>query len=120
MDFTNLVNQRKIKPIGRTHIKDNKFFMNFSGSGVTFKTRGEKLIIKFYATKFDDNNACPFVSVLIDDTRIDYKVNEEYKIIKKEYPNKNVIIDNDYINFKLYDIDLKEVEELRKDFILEE
>ena len=40
MDFTNLVNQRKIKPIGRTHIKDNKFFMNFYGSGVTFKTRG--------------------------------------------------------------------------------
>ena len=82
MDFTSLVNQRKIKPIGRTHIKDNKIFMNFSGSGVTFKTRGEKLIIKFYATKFDDNNACPFVSVLIDDTRIDYKVNEEYKIIE--------------------------------------
>lgn len=82
MDFTSLVNQRKIKPIGRTHIKDNKFFMNFSGSGVTFKTRGEKLIIKFYATKFDDKNSCPFVSVLIDDTRIDYKVDEEHKVIE--------------------------------------
>ena len=41
--------------------------------GITFKTRGEKLIIKLYATKFVDKNSCPFVSVLIDDTIIDYK-----------------------------------------------
>lgn len=46
-------------------------------------------------------------------------IDNEYKIIKKEYHNKNIITDNDYINYKLYDIDINEVEILKQEFDLE-
>lgn len=88
MNFVNLVNQNKIKLIGRTYQKENKLFMNFSGSGLMFKTLSEELIIKVYATKYDDENSCPYISVLIDDARYDYKIDEKHKEISIKLTNE--------------------------------
>lgn len=80
MNFTELINQGKIKTIGRTYEKDNKFFMNFSGSGLMFNAITNKLIIKFFTYEYNDDS-CPYVSVLIDNVRKDYKIDKENNTI---------------------------------------
>lgn len=82
MDFNSLITQNKLKPIGRTYIKEHKLFMNFSGSGLMFKTLTKKLIIKVFSTKYNDDNSCPFISVLINDERIDVKIDSQHKLIE--------------------------------------
>ncbi len=80
MNFTQLINQGKIKTIGRTYQKDNKFFMNFSGSGLMFNTVTNKLIIKFFTYDYNEDSL-PYVSILIDDVRKDYKIDKENNTI---------------------------------------
>ena len=82
MDFKTLEGQHKIKFIGRTHVADNKLFMNFSGSGIKFKVLTEELVIKMYATKYNEVNSYPYISVLIDDERYDYGLYQEHHEIK--------------------------------------
>lgn len=80
MNFSMLINQDKIKTIGRTYQKDNLFFMNFSGSGLKFKTITNKLTIKFYTYNYNVDSY-PYVSILIDNDRKDYRIDEENNII---------------------------------------
>ena len=80
MNFTELINQGKIKTIGRTYEKDNKYFMNFSGSGLIFKTITNKLIIKFFTYDYNEDSV-PYVSVLIDNDRKDYRIDKENNTI---------------------------------------
>ena len=82
MDFNNLIENNKIKLIGRTRIDNNKLFMNFSGSGLKAKVVGETLLIKMFATKYDDQNSYPYISILIDGNRYDYGLFEEHLEIK--------------------------------------
>ena len=89
MNFTELINQGKIKTIGRTYEKDNKFFMNFSGSGLMFNAITNKLIIKFFTYEYNDDS-CPYVSVLIDNVRKDYKIDKENKEINLYYKSFKV------------------------------
>lgn len=76
MDFS------KVKTIGRTYLLDDKLFMNFSGSGVIFKMKGNKLIIKLFATKYDNDTNRPYISVIINEVRKDYALTEEHNIIE--------------------------------------
>ena len=78
----------KVKTIGRVYSYNNKIFMNFSGSGIMFKALSKKLSVKFFATKYDDENSRPYVSILIDDERLDFKIDEEYKTIEITLPSK--------------------------------
>ena len=85
MDFS------KVKTIGRTYLLDDKLFMNFSGSGVIFKMKGNKLIIKLFATKYDNDTNRPYISVIINEVRKDYALTEEHNIIEinlTDQPNK--------------------------------
>lgn len=92
MNFQNLEKENKLKFIGRTYEKNNMLFMNFSGSGVKFKVRSNKLRIKMFATKYDDAKSCPYISVLIDDKRFDYPLNEEHTLIEIDLTNENHIV----------------------------
>ena len=71
MHITELLKSNKIKCVGRTYIKDDKLYMNFSGSGVIFKMKGNKLIIKLFATKYDNDTNRPYISVIINEVRKD-------------------------------------------------
>ena len=81
MRLSELIQENKIKPIGRTYIKDSKLFMNFSGSGVKFLVKTKKLIINLTGTRVEDSTKRPYVSLLIDDIRQDYAIdNLDYSI----------------------------------------
>lgn len=81
MQISELIQENKIKTIGRTYIKDFKLFMNFSGSGVKFCVKTNKLIIKLTGTRVDDENNRPYVSLLVNDNRKDYAIdNLDYAI----------------------------------------
>ena len=82
MDFKKLESEKKVKFIGRTRIDNDKLFMNFSGSGIKFKVLTEELVIKMYATKYNEANSYPYISVLIDDERYDYGLYQEHHEIK--------------------------------------
>ena len=82
MQISELIQENKIKTIGRTYIKDSKLFMNFSGSGIKFKVLTEELAIKMYATKYNEVNSYPYISVLIDGQRYDYGLYQEHHEIK--------------------------------------
>ena len=82
MNFNKLIEENKIKTIGRTRITDDKLYFNFSGSGICFKTKTDKLIIRLYSPKFNDANSYPYISVLIDNERYDYGVFEEHQTIE--------------------------------------
>lgn len=92
MIFNDLINNNKLKMIGRTYQKDNKLFINFSGSGVKFKVLTKTLVLKLYGTKFDDKNSCPYISVLVDNDRYDYAIDEISKEIKLSLSNDYHII----------------------------
>ena len=81
MDFKKLELENKIKFIGRTRVDDDKLFMNFSGSGVKFCVKTNKLIIKLTGTRVDDENNRPYVSLLVNGNRKDYAIdNLDYAI----------------------------------------
>lgn len=86
MNFDQLYNENKLKYIGRTYIKDDSLYMNFSGSGIMLYANTDKLILNVRGTKYNDNNGCPYISILIDDIRYDYAINEELKIITMNLP----------------------------------
>lgn len=82
MKITDILNSNKIKCVGRTYLKDDKLYMNFSGSGIKFNILSDKLIVKLTGTKVDDVNGRPYVCVLVDNERYDYAIdNLDYVII---------------------------------------
>lgn len=110
-----LVNQ-KIKAIGRTFLKDDLLFTNFSGSGVKCFVSGGNITITLFATRFDDENNRPYASILIDTERYDFALENEFntyelplkegvhevKIIKRTESSvshmaiKEILVDNFY------------------------
>lgn len=92
MDFNSMFNLNKIQPVGRTYIKDNEIYMNFSGSGIIFKTNSDVVSISLKATKFDDEVSRPYISVLIDDQRFDYGLKEEVTNLEFKLDNCEHII----------------------------
>ena len=77
-----LLMSNKIKTIGRTYLDNEMLYANFSGSGVWFKASGTKLTISLFATKFDDENSRPYVSILIDNERYDFPLDKEINTIE--------------------------------------
>ena len=84
--FNKLIKENKIKFIGRGYYKDDVININFSGSGIQLYAKTDKLILNLKGTKYDDPNGCPYVSILIDDIRYDFPVNEELKVINMSLP----------------------------------
>lgn len=80
--INNLLLSQKIKPIGRTFLKDDMLFANFSGSGIKCNVSGNTLKVTLFATRFNDDNNRPFVSILVDDKRYDFGLDLEYKTIE--------------------------------------
>ena len=78
----NLILSKKAKPIGRTFFKDDMLFANFSGSGIKCNVSGKSLKVTLFATRYDDDNNRPFVSILVDEARYDYELDCEYKTIE--------------------------------------
>lgn len=76
MRISDVIQNKKVKLIGRTYIKDSKLFINFSGSGIKFKVLTNKLTIKLTGTKVDDINSRPYVSILVDGDRKDYAIDD--------------------------------------------
>ena len=93
MYFNKLELENKIKFIGRTRVDDGKLFMNFSGSGIKFKVLTEELVIKMYATKYNEANSYPYISVLIDSERYDYGLYQEHQEIKMTLSKEPHIIE---------------------------
>ena len=77
-----LLMSNKIKTIGRTYLNNDMLYANFSGSGVWFKASGNKLKIDLLATKYDEENSRPYVSVLIDNARYDFPLDKELNTIE--------------------------------------
>ena len=82
MNFNKLIEENKIRTIGRTRIENEMLFINFSGSGIKTKVLTDKLIIKMYSPKFNDPNSYPYISILIDNERYDYGIYEEHQTIE--------------------------------------
>lgn len=82
MNLKELLNTNKIEHIGRTYLLDDKLFMNFSGSGVRLLVSGEKVILKMFATRYSCDNNRPYISVFVNDDRVDYALTEEINTIE--------------------------------------
>ena len=94
MDFNKLFTEKKLRYIGRTYIKNDMLYMNFSGSGIEIKIKSKEIKLVFTGTKWDDFNSCPYVCILIDGERYDYAIDEKYKSI-------NISLDNNVHNVKI-------------------
>lgn len=78
----NLLLNQRVKPIGRTFLKDDMLFANFSGSGIKCNVKSKLFKVTLFATRYDDDNNRPFVSILVNDDRFDYALDTEYKTIE--------------------------------------
>ena len=81
MNLRELLNANKVEYIGRTYFEDDKLFMNFSGSGVRLLVSGEKVVLKMFATRYSCDNNRPYISVFVNDNRVDYALTEEINTI---------------------------------------
>lgn len=75
-----LINDKKILTIGRTYFENDLLFMNFSGSGIECNVSGDEINITFFTTNNNQNNS-PYVSILINEKREDFIIDEEEKIL---------------------------------------
>ena len=76
-----LLDNKKILPVGRTWFNNDLLFMNFSGSGIRCNVSGNEVNITFFATKYDEDNSRPYITVFLNDNRYDYELDSEYKTI---------------------------------------
>ena len=81
MMLDKLINDKKVLTIGRTYFENDLLFMNFSGSGIECNVSGNEINITFFATKYNEDNSRPYVSILVNDIRTDFALDEEYKTI---------------------------------------
>ncbi len=93
MLIDNLLNDKIIQPIGRTYLKNSALYMNFSGSGIRFAVKTRKILIRLTGSKVDEENSQPYVSVLIDDNRIDYCIDKLDYWIELDLSNDKHIIE---------------------------
>lgn len=77
-----LLLSQKIKTIGRTFLNNDMLFANFSGSGIKFNASGTSVKFTLYATRYDDENNRPYVTILIGEDRHDFALDKEYKEIE--------------------------------------
>ena len=82
MILKDLVLNQKINLVGRTYFDSDLLYTNFSGSGIKCKVESNVFNITFYATKYDDSNNRPYISILIDGNRTDYDLDSEFKTIE--------------------------------------
>lgn len=76
-----LLDNKQIHPIGRTWLNNDLLFMNFSGSGIRCNVSGDEINITFFATKYDEDNSRPYITVFLNGDRTDYVLDSEYKTI---------------------------------------
>lgn len=60
---------------------------------------------------------CPGVFIKLNDVPILLLEENEDKIIVKNYKNKKVIIDDEYVNLDLFGIDLDEIKNIKEDVL---
>lgn len=76
-----LLDNKKIVPVGRTWLNNDLLFLNFSGSGIRCNVSGNEINITFFATKYNEENSCPYITVFLNNKRSDYALDSEYKTI---------------------------------------
>ena len=86
MKIADIINSNRVKRIGRTYLKDDNLYMNFSGSGIKFNALTDKLTIRLTGTKVEDENSRPYVCVLVDNERYDYAIDDLEYVIELDLP----------------------------------
>lgn len=82
MLISDLINANKVFKVGRTYLKNNVLHMNFSGSGVKVLVESDTLEITFVSRNYSNSDACPYVCVIIDETKHYERLDQETKTLK--------------------------------------